>query len=374
MELTIGSAWQMLRTRINRAEGSDELALIRADMQDLFSKESGGGTTVLMYKELNFTHDTLIRKMVSLAENRLAAEGAGERPLPYAFLLMGSGGREEQTPWSDQDNGLVYEDPPEGMEAAADGYFSKLAQLIRQGLELAGYPPCTGRVLAENSMWRRSESGWKEQLGGWFAEPVWENVRYLLIAADLRCVYGSEVLAERLKQAFLETISRSPGLLQPLLANTLHHKVPMGLLGRLVTERYGPYAGGVDIKYGLYIPLVNAVRLLALENGVSHSSTLKRITALMERGALSEEAGTACREVFLSSMKMRLMTPFYRKNGHFATVGILPAEKLTRECRKELKNGLKFGRSLQRKVVRKVRDSAKGRVASEGKPRGYAGQ
>ena len=115
MELTIGSAWQMLRTRINRAEGSDELALIRADMQDLFSKEAGEGTTVLVYKELNFTHDTMIRKMISLAEKRLAAEGAGEPPLPYAFLLMGSGGREEQTPWSDQDNGLVYENPPESM-------------------------------------------------------------------------------------------------------------------------------------------------------------------------------------------------------------------------------------------------------------------
>ncbi|MEC0249067.1 DUF294 nucleotidyltransferase-like domain-containing protein [Paenibacillus chitinolyticus] len=375
MEPILGSAWQLLRTRINRAAGSDELALIRADMQDLFRRELGEETAALLYEELNFTHDTMIRKMISLAEKRLAAEGAGEPPLPYAFLLMGSGGREEQTPWSDQDNGLVYENPLEGTEAAADGYFSKLAQRIRQGLELAGYPPCTGKVLAENRLWRRSEAGWKDQLNGWFAEPVWENARYLLIAADLRCVYGSEALADRIKQAFHETIALNRGLLLPLLTNTLHHKVSLGLLGRVVTERYGPYAGGVDIKYGLYIPLVNAVRLLALENGISDSSTLKRIDALIDRGAVTVEFGTACREVFLHSLKMRLNTPYYRENGHFATAGIVPAGMLTRKCRAELKRGLKFGKRLQRQVIRQVRGSVKqGGDASSANLREHTGQ
>jgi len=375
MKPTLGSAWQLLRTRIDRAAGTDELAPIRADMQELFRKELGEKAAALLYKELNFTHDSLIRKMILLAEKRLAAEGAGEPPLPYAFLLMGSGGREEQTPWSDQDNGLVYENPPESMEAAADVYFSKLAQRIRQGLELAGYPPCTGRVLAENSMWRRSEAGWKDQLNGWFEEPAWENARYLLIAADLRCVYGSEALADRIKQAFHESIALNRGLLLPLLANTLHHKVSLGLLGRLVTERYGPYAGGVDIKYGLYIPLVNAVRLLALANGISDSSTFKRIHALIDRGAVTVEFGTACREVFLHSLEMRLNTPFYRENGHFATAGILPAEMLTRKCRAELKNGLKFGKRLQRQVIRQVRGSVKkGRGAASAKLREHTGQ
>ncbi|MFD7525152.1 DUF294 nucleotidyltransferase-like domain-containing protein [Paenibacillus chitinolyticus] len=375
MKPTLGSDWQLLRTRIDRAAGTDELAPIRADMQELFRKELGEKAAALLYKEMNVTHDILIRKMILLAEKRLAAEGAGAPPLPYAFLLMGSGGREEQTPWSDQDNGLVYENPPENMEAAADVYFSKLAQRIRQGLELAGYPPCTGRVLAENSMWRRSEAGWKDQLNGWFEESAWENARYLLIAADLRCVYGSESLADRIKQAFHESIALNRGLLLPLLANTLHHKVSLGLLGRLVTERYGPYAGGVDIKYGLYIPLVNAVRLLALANGISDSSTFKRIHALIDRGAVTVEFGTACREVFLHSLEMRLNTPFYMKNGHFATAGILPAEMLTRKCRAELKNGLKFGKRLQRQVIRQVRGSVKkGRGAASAKLREHTGQ
>ena len=40
----------------------------------------------------------------------LEDEGFGKPPVPYAFILFGSGGRSEQTLWSDQDNGLIYEE------------------------------------------------------------------------------------------------------------------------------------------------------------------------------------------------------------------------------------------------------------------------
>ncbi|MVO98531.1 DUF294 nucleotidyltransferase-like domain-containing protein [Paenibacillus lutrae] len=359
MGAVTSSGWEKLRLEIACAAASDDLRALREKMQELFSAEQSSKPTAELYHNLNRVHDTLISRTVKMAERRLVAEGDGEPPLPYAFILVGSAGRSEQTPWSDQDNGLVYADPAPGMEDSAALYFSKLASLIRQGLESAGYPPCRGKVLADQALWRHSLTGWKRLLDGWFAEPVWENVRYLLIASDMRAVSGNPQLADDIKLHFSNRIQRNPELLLPLMANTLHHKVPLGLLGRIVTERYGEDAGGVDIKYGLYIPLVNAIRLLALESGIAESATLMRIEELVKKKVLPDAFGNACRDVFEKAMELRLATPFSHKNGHFNASGVLPAEKLTKACRLELRRDFRFARQLQKKVVQRVRISVK---------------
>ena len=62
----------------------------------------------------------------------------------------------------------------------------------------------------------------------------------------------------------------------------MHHKISLGVFGHLITERYGEDAGGFDIKYGAYIPIVNGIRLLAIQAGILATSTLERIKQLKE--------------------------------------------------------------------------------------------
>ena len=47
----------------------------------------------------------------------LETAGHGRAPVAYSWLVAGSEGRREQTLKTDQDNGLVYRDPPAGAEA-----------------------------------------------------------------------------------------------------------------------------------------------------------------------------------------------------------------------------------------------------------------
>ena len=62
----------------------------------------------------NITHiitvvsDTIVEKLINMAIKKI-----GPPPARFAFMALGSEGREEQTLVTDQDNALIYEDVPE---------------------------------------------------------------------------------------------------------------------------------------------------------------------------------------------------------------------------------------------------------------------
>ncbi|CAG7650827.1 DUF294 nucleotidyltransferase-like domain-containing protein [Paenibacillus allorhizosphaerae] len=349
----LSSEW--ILQEIAKARNVTELRAFRDQAHEEFQRRLLFSPPLDWSRETNAFHDAVIRRAVEWAEQELKDEGAGTAPLPYAFLLFGSGGRSEQTLWSDQDNGLVYADPAtEEERLAAEHYFPKLAAKIYAMLLSAGYPPCSGGVICTNERWLKPLTAYRSMLLDWFGEPDWEHVRYLLITADLRAIYGDTSLGDQIMDVFHQYLIDRPEMIEYLLRNTLHHKVSIGLFGQLIKERYGEDAGGVDIKYGAYIPIVNGVRLLALEAGVRSSSTEERIRQLIAARVLEEELGDDFLEALAIAMKLRSMTPFQIENGHYMTRGKLTAEQLTKERASELKLCLRIGNDLQKYVKKKV--------------------
>ncbi|MFC0213776.1 DUF294 nucleotidyltransferase-like domain-containing protein [Paenibacillus chartarius] len=342
--------------RIARAEEVQVLRAIRDSAHEVYRDPLLFDHFDKFHIELNRLHDALIRRAIELAVRQVDASGVPSPGLPFAFLLFGSGGRGEQTLWSDQDNGIVFADPGSEEEAELAGpYFELLAHEIHTRLFVLGYPPCSGEVLARNPMWRKSYRDYSSMVRGWLEEPNWEHIRYFLIYSDLRCIYGDEALADKLKQVHLDYVKEHPPVLRALLHNTLHHKVSLGVFGQLITERYGEDAGGVDIKYGAYIPIVNGIRLLAIQAGVAHSGTLERIDALERIGAVNGVLADEWRAVTKLALKLRAMTPFQMENDMYTTRGKLPAQALTKQRRIELKRCLRCGLRLQRYVRHAVK-------------------
>lgn len=302
---------------------------------------------------LNEVHDAVIRRAIALAEAEMARLGMGSPPVPYAYLLFGSGGRIEQTLSSDQDSGLVYEDPAAGQEAVRS-YYLKLAGIIVDILKRVGYPPCEGNVLSDNPEWCMSLNDWKLKLNGWFEEPTWEAVRYLLIIADGRCVHGESALAHEIKRHYFNDTLNNPIIVKRMLDNTMRHKVLLNIFGQLLKEQYGENAGSLDIKYGAYIPMVNAVRMMAIQAGVHETSTFARLKKLVESGKLEPEEAEKYEQAFRLFIRLRLMTISVDKNGWFANNGKLASAKLSKEMTDELKSGLRIGKRLQRKVYKQT--------------------
>jgi CBS domain-containing protein len=340
--------WQNRLLQIAACQHLEQLKSIRTAEQNTLESDLCDEAHQLVNR-LNELHDAIIRKAVKLAENDLARQGRGAPPVPYAYLLLGSGGRSEQTMHSDQDSGLVYADSQD--EAAAErcrSYFNELAEKVVEDLVFLGYPRCEGNVLASNPEWCQPLNGWKHRLDGWFAEPNWENVRYLLIAADARVLTGDAELAAKLQDHFFHELVNHPSVAGRMLENTLHHKVLVGFFGQLLPERYGTEAGSVDIKYGAYIPMVNAFRLLAVRAGIRDTATIDRIQQLKEAGVLNAEEAQEAAEAFSFVLKMRM-------------IGKIMPSQLTKEVTASLKKALKAGRKWQSKLQREMKDRFGGR-------------
>lgn len=95
---------------------------------------------------INEIHDAIISKAIMISEAEMAQLGRGSPPVPYAYLLFGSGGRMEQTLSSDQDSGVVYQDCEDNKEQVRE-YFQLLCKIIVKNLIDIGYPPVKERCL-----------------------------------------------------------------------------------------------------------------------------------------------------------------------------------------------------------------------------------
>ncbi|MGU3470551.1 DUF294 nucleotidyltransferase-like domain-containing protein [Paenibacillus sp. D51F] len=345
--------WQQLLQSISNADNAAGLRRIRESVHDIMISRLPQQQTEPFYGELNDVHDAMVRRCIWLAQKELARLGKGNPPVPFAYLLFGSGGRMEQTLFSDQDSGMIYADPQNEADAVhCREYFELLGKETVQLLLEAGYPLCEGNVLSSNPDWCSSSSVWKARLGEWFREPAWEAVRYLLIVADSRCVHGSAELHADMMNHFYGDILDSTLIVRRMLENTMKHKVLLNVFGQLLKEQYGADAGSLDIKYGAYIPMVNAVRMLAIEANLRETSTLGRIRLLEQGGVITAEDAREWMQTFRLFLRLRMMTTEKLEGGQFSTNGKLSARKLSKEMAEELKSGLKLGKKLQRRVYR----------------------
>jgi CBS domain-containing protein len=334
--------------RIHQSRSLEQLRSLRDQIQTDLHERLLFSSIVEWLEVVNTVHDRIIHRTVMLSEIAAENEGMGKPPVAYAFILFGSGGRSEQTLWSDQDNGLIYE---QHSDEAVDQYFLHLAELIASGLETVGYPPCEGEVGASNAIWRKSDIRWREMIAGWFADGGWENVRQLLIVADARCVYGDEGLVNKLRSEYDELVADTPGILGVMLKNTLRHKVVLGPFGNLIREPYGEDAGGFDVKYGAYIPMVNAIRLLSIKQGIKSTSTNGRIEELSE--FVGADLATKWGRTFEIILQLRSSTPYQLTEGQYTTRGKLQASSLTKEVTNQIKECLHVGEHLQKYIKRK---------------------
>ncbi|RKP54308.1 hypothetical protein D7Z26_13170 [Cohnella endophytica] len=360
----INPLWETRLLDIAGAETIEQLKSVRESEQNRLAAKllSSASPADEVIEELNRLHDALIARVLKLAENDLARSGFSAPPVPYTYILYGSAGRYEQTLYSDQDSGLVYaEAANESEEESNRSYFARLSQVMVESLIELGYPPCEGEVIASNSNWRMSIQEWECKIDAWFAEPSWENVRYLLIVADGRAIAGDHELAQRLQNRFFGDMLGTPVIAGRMMENTIRHKVLVGVFGQLLVERYGENAGSLDMKYGAYIPMVNACRLLAIQAGIRETSTLKRIDALNRSDVLTDEEANDAKQAFIVFLRWRLITTCSPDNGELQGTGKIRVDQLPKEAIGQLKQALKAGKQMQRRVQRELQRRFGGR-------------
>ncbi len=293
-------------------------------------------------KGLNEFHDEMMRSASQLALLHLE-EIYGKPPCSYSWFVMGSGGRFEQGIISDQDHGLVYEEH----SRQAGEYFTKLGEELSKGLFLIGYPYCEGKVMSSNSLWCKSLLDWKTQLIHWMDEKSWESIRYLQIFYDSRSLVGNEDLVKELKKTIFGYQRQEPKLLQRFMDNIQHIKQSVGPLGQIYVEHSGQYEGHIDLKKTAFLPYVNAIRVLAMKEGIIKTSTLDRLESLSEISKYRDEM-LYYKHNFEKLLQYRVM--LFKNATSYDDVHYLNIKKMSKEEKRDMKTILRDGKKLHHYV------------------------
>ncbi len=222
--------------------------------------------------------DAATRRFIELAQSDL-----GPSPAPFAFVALGSHGRQEQTLFSDQDNAIIYQTPDGQEDPTAAAYLQELGRRVCAWLDQAGYPYCRGEVMAQNPRWCQPLATWESYFAEWIRRAEPPQLLEFSIFFDLRPVWGEEELAHRLRRSVHGFVQESPSFLPHFAQNSLLFKPPLRLFGRLVGSI--DHVRQLNLKDAL-MPIVNFARLYALRHDLAQTHTLERLTALAELGAL----------------------------------------------------------------------------------------
>jgi CBS domain-containing protein len=291
-----------LARHIEQQQTLDDLVVAQkriGELMPLLMREGARASHITrVVAELN---DRVITRVLELAEEKL-----GTPPVPYCWIVLGSEGRREQTFKTDQDNALIYADPPTELRSQAADYFEKLAVYAQEALERCGYPACTGGWMASNPRWRMPLAAWQAMFQEWIGEAAYHAVEDALILLDMRPVTGDFSLYETLSAGITEQLKTASFFKSILACISVGRKPPLGFFRTFVLDRSGEHKEELDIKSTGTGPIVEAARLFAVDAGIAQTNTVDRLSTLRAAGYMDEKVLLEMQEAFEFLTLLRL--------------------------------------------------------------------
>lgn len=300
----------------------------------------------------------LYGRIVALCVKEMRNDGLGECPVDFDVIVMGSGGRGESFLGPDQDNGFILADYPDCEHNRVDAWFIALAERMTDALNAVGFGYCRGHVMATNPLWRKTISQWKAQVDHWVENAAIPLLRLCDIFFDFVPVYGEGVIAAELREHVTGAVRR-PAFLHRLFESDEDHGVALGLFGRLQEDRTpGPHRGEINLKGAGILPLVGAVRVLALREGVARTSTPARIRSLYAKGVLSVDEYEYLTDAFQVVTRLLLTQQVKDLTAHRPVGKHVSPKALTKHNKHMLVESFKAIRSFRLRVRLEVAAAA----------------
>lgn len=278
-----------------------------------------------------------------IAHRRLLALGEAELgppPVPYGLVTFGSLARAEQALGSDQDNGFVL---GEGfVREQHDDYFARLAQILCDGLDAAGYRYCPGNIMATNPDYRRKAAEWSAHFRGWIDNPDPQAILESGIFFDMRAVAGDAALVDTMRADVFAAAQGNRIFLSFVARAAAATAVPLGFFRNFLLKDDAVEGRVLDLKAQAITPLVDIARTRALAGGIEAVNTADRFAAAAEAGLIEADSArdlAACFE-FIRDVRFRHQSAQV-KRGEAPTNKLDPGE-LSRFDREHLRDAFKL--------------------------------
>ncbi|PKN69508.1 MAG: signal transduction protein [Deltaproteobacteria bacterium HGW-Deltaproteobacteria-12] len=335
-----------LLREIHAAASLEEIADKQSRLPKLIqSLISSGAKAMNVTRMVSVISDAILNRLIGMAIAEL-----GPPPVRFTFLIVGSEGRREQTLKTDQDNAIVYEDPPEAEETVR-AYFLRLAEKVCNWLDQAGYAFCQGGVMAKNPQWCQPLSVWKKYFSTWIGTAEPEALLQSSIFFDFRGGYGDRAIVDELRKFLFQRLAEHPNFFRYLAETTLERKPPLGFFRAFVVESKGKHRDTLDVKHPM-ITIVNYTRLYALQNGIEETNTQERMYQLFLKKRLSWDDYNDFEQAYSFLMHLRLarqLTALIRENAK--PDNYINPNKLSRLEQTMLKEVFKRIETYQEKMV-----------------------
>ncbi len=287
--------------KIENAQTLDEIVNEHKRLPVLVNSliQSGANANSLT-KTITTVSDTILKEIAAMVVKEI-----GLPPATFAFVALGSEGREEQTLFTDQDNAILFEDAPEDKKSEIQAYFLNFGEHICTKLDRAGYSFCQGDIMAMNPQWCQPLSVWKQYFTDWIQNADPQALLDLKIFFDLRCMMGEEKYVEELIKHIHHISDGKAVFFHHLTANTLLIKPPLGMFGNIVAKSKDGRLETFDMKEAM-LPLVDFARIYAIQKKIRETNTLERLQQITEHGVLSKTGYENSLQCYECLMQIRL--------------------------------------------------------------------
>jgi CBS domain-containing protein len=302
-------------------------------------------------KVITEIHDRLVRKILEFAERKL-----GKPPVPFCWIAFGSEGRKEQTFKTDQDDAIIYADPANDAEAeAAKKYFSTFAAYVQDGLLQCGVPLCPANFMASNPQWCQPLRAWKKYFSTWISTPTPDAVLNSVAFFDFRPMYGEVSLAENLRDD-LNALLKGEKVFLGYLANmAIKNQPPIGFFKSFVVDKGGEHKDELNLKVKGLAPLVDIMRLFALEKGIRETSTLERIDTLRGVHTIAQEYADDFEQAFEFMMLLRIHHQFRQISAGQAPDNFINPNKLSNLEKRSIKEAFQLITKVQNLIIERYK-------------------
>jgi CBS domain-containing protein len=272
----------MLFDEMSEAFSIEKLRQLRSELINLTARLAANniGANIILHL-LSEAFDVITTRLFEIAHREL-----GNPPAEYAFIVMGSEGRHEQTLKTDQDNAIIYMENEENKDQIAS-YFLKLGTWIVDALHQTGYALCKGDNMASNPMWNQPLSVWKSYFRKWINTGQPKDLLDINIFFDFRFCHGNSRITQELEEFILNESKTNPAFLHHLAKNAMQFKPSVNMFGNVQMGSSGAPADTIRIKDSVSA-IVNFARIYALQHGIISKNTLSRLEELRISDLINE--------------------------------------------------------------------------------------
>lgn len=332
-----------LARTIRSAPRVENLVALRGEIGQLVERMlAHGASSTQITHIITLLNDHTVCRVIELT---LADKG--DPGIPFSWLCFGSEGRREQTLYTDQDNGILFEARDAVQAAEIRSKLLPIAQQINQSLALCGFALCKGNIMAGNPDLCLSRAEWARRFAAFIREATPENLLGSSIYFDLRVVWGDEQGCEQLRRAILDQVADNRLFQRMLAMNALRQRPPVGRFREFVLEKKNGEKATLDLKVQGLTPFVDGARLLALANGIGVNNTLERFRQLVAKGVIDPLDGAAYEEAYHFIQQTRMQQHQRQTRENLPYSNRVDPDSLNHLDRRILRESLRQAQRLQ---------------------------